>query len=162
MLNEDLWGSSCEGSSAIAGESAHLLKIPGYRAEGSEEAKALARAYLRRVKSGKPTTRRLYSGHSRTFDARVGDVLRLPLIALSDDEDFARTFADGDAATMLYFEPGIRAMRYSDIEWITAGAFVVESIEAGADPFWKTPLTIVTLVAQGAGAKSRGWAKRAC
>ena len=144
---DDLWGSSCEWSTAIAGASAKMLAIPGYRESGHPEVLVVAREYLRRIKEGSPSTRALYSGRVELPGAGVeaGSVVRLPLTALSENEDFARTFAIGPGAALLRFERGCRVMRYSDVEWITAGNFEVVSDRRKVDPFWKTPLRVITL-----------------
>lgn len=142
-VNEDRWGESHSGSSAITGESAYLLGIPGFR-RGTEADTEIARQYLTRVGHGR-TPRMLYSGHSTTPDLVEGQVVRLPLTALTEDESFARSFASGPSATVYRFERGIPGFKYSDLEWLTAGAFSVVRVRRARDPFWKTPLTVATL-----------------
>lgn len=152
--DDDLWGSSNKWSSAITGESARILGIPGYSHSGEPKAVELAHRYLGRINKSGRTSRRLYSGHPRSPATAVGDVVRLPLTALSPDKDFARTFATGANATLLVFEPGIAAMKYTDIEWITAGDFIVRRIVRSKDPYWGTALTQVVL-GQGAALRRR-------
>lgn len=140
----DSWGASNEGSSAITGESAKLLGLSGYRG-GNAKAVPVARGFLKTIKGSRPTTKRLYSGHAKLPTLTIGATVTLPLTALSDDEDFARTFATDSEATLLVFVAGIRAMRYSDVEWITAGRFTVKAVKKGRDPYWGTALKTVIL-----------------
>ncbi len=140
------WGSSSAGSRAITGHSAQALEISGYDvAKDDTEAREIADEYLLDVRRARPMRHYLYHGFDGPWSARVGDVVRRPLTALSDDVDLARGFAHGEQAVLLKFAPGTKAFRYSDVEWITAGDFVVQAVRSGHDPFWGTPLTVVTL-----------------
>ena len=98
----------------------------------------------------------LYSGHAMST-ARLGSLVegravRLPLTAMSADASFARGFTTGDGvAVLLRFEKGARATRYSSVEWITAGNFLVKAVKRGRDPFWQTLLVTITLTSLGSG-----------
>jgi hypothetical protein len=149
-LEQERCGSSNEWSRAITGASARLLGIPGYRHDPKRDAEHIARAYLTEVDRARPSTRALYSGHAmppeRLDEIGTGRTVRLPLTALSTDQSFARGFTTGTGVpVLLRFEKGTRAFRYTDVEWITAGTFVVKSMRRGLDPFWKTPLVTVAL-----------------
>jgi len=135
-----LWGSSHDWSSKIASASAG-------RGGGSVATK-IARAFLAEIASSEPTSRTLFHGTTtrRGAEPRLGESIHLPL---SDDEDVARDFARGGGKEMiLRFQRGTPAMRYTDIEWITAGAFRVAGVEEERDPFWGTALLVVTLEAR--------------
>lgn len=139
----EMWGASNAGSSAITGEAAKLLGLTGHRG-GGHAAAEIAVALLNSIARAKPSRVALYSG--RTMAApRVGETLRLSTTALTDNRSFALTFAEGASPILLRFLPGIRAFRYSDVEWITAGDFRVVSSRVSKDPFWGTPLRLVTL-----------------
>lgn len=141
----DRWGASHSGSAAVTGHSAKLLTLEGYRTPEDQEAELIAKDYLAKISRSKPTRRWLYHGFAGRWSAGPGDIVRRPLTALSDDENQARGFAHGPDAVLLKFTPGTKAMKYSAVEWITAGPFEVVEVTKEHDPFWGTPLTVVTL-----------------
>jgi len=149
LHTHEMWGSSHEGSRSIATESARILGLSGYeRAARNPHAERVASDMLRAVEVSPPSKRTLYSSHSsegRFESLKKGDSVALPLLALTDRSDIARSFSSDAGDPVLFVFKGAKAFRYSPIEWITAGSFTVERVRQMKDPFWKTPLMEVVL-----------------
>lgn len=142
----DLWGSSHEWSSAITGASAEILAVPGYRVPDDPNAFAAARALLEALQNSPRSRKKLWHGRPLERIPRLEEHVSLPLTATTTWKSEAlRLSAQGDTQAIFTFPAGTRALRYSDLEWIVAGRFVVRKVRREIDPYWETPIVVVQL-----------------
>lgn len=142
----DLWGSSHEWSSAITGASAEILTIPGYRVPDDPNAFTAARALLEALQRSPRSRKALWHGRPLERIPKPGEHVSLPLTATTPEKSEAlRLSAQGDTQALFTFPAGTRALRYSDIERIVAGRFIVRKVRRETDPYWGTLIVVVQL-----------------
>jgi DNA topoisomerase-1 len=120
------WGASRSGSYGIAGASAEVMGIPGYRVDREDSylggtyanRKRWAKAMLRRIKRSPGVTEPMYHGTrpAKYESLKVGDSIDLPLVATTGSHSLAVGFADErDKPTgmILEFLPGTKMVGYS-------------------------------------------------
>jgi len=113
--NDDMWGGSFEGSTAITGASAKILGIAGYRNTGDKEAQQVARDMLAVIAKSDGVKEKLYHGFNSHDDFKPGDSLRLPILAASGKRGDALDYANKGAGkpTILEFPIGTKYYGYS-------------------------------------------------
>jgi hypothetical protein len=168
--NAGYWGDSHHQSFITTGHAAEVMGIDGYEQhEAPKLVKTLVGRFLDTIANGRLSEETLFHGFidQKNIEWKVGDTVRLPLLASTGDEStafgYATNYSEGDAAgkgaTAFEFAAGTPMAGYLRwdrehakefghqwMEAIVAGEFKVTGIRTGKEGGWRElPVKVVQL-----------------